>query len=336
MELDDCDGSPSVQLWPLTKVIGKSLDPGKHWFVLTKSICGIKPNKFAQNEIFRRFPDEIRSVPPADLKPAVQGCSFSMRQKNLLVASSFGLCAGLLRQREIDPKGFVASPKFIPVVDAINGIALDDCAPCNLGGKSLQANPDLEMQKLQSRIIELEAEIKKMEDSVLVSSPPLAASTPCCSSNESETSTNSISSSDSSVIEETLQSSLGPTRKKRKVAHECRKISEEIDGVLGKYHESLGCILGNSLLYGGDEQKVKVSETISKVVDLVMDATGSKQALAELLVPETYQRFLESMRVPDWVLLYFKLQAKLPDAAWQTLLNLTQLGRSGVSGTLNM
>ena len=120
------------------------------------------------------------------------------------------------------------------------------------------------------------------------------------------------------------------------MAHECRKISEEIDGVLGKYHESLGCILENSLLYGGDEQKGKVSATISKVVDLVMDTTGSKQALAELLVPETYQRFLESIRVPDWVLLYFKLQAKLPDAAWQTLLNLTQLGRSGVSGTLNM
>ena len=77
------------------------------------------------------------------------------------------------------------------------------------------------------------------------------------------------------------------------MAHECRKISEEIDGVLVKYQESLGCSLGNSLLYGGDEQKDKVSETISKVVDLVMDATGSKQALAELLVPETFQRFLE-------------------------------------------
>ena len=339
MELDDCDGSPSDQSWPLTRVIGKSLDPGKHWFVLAKGICGIKPNKFAQNEIFRRFPDEIRSVPPADLKPAIQGCSFSMRQKNLLVASSFGLCAGLLRQREIDPKGFVASPKFIPVVDAINGIALDDCgdAPCkHLGGKTLHAKPDLEVQKLQSRIIELESEIKKMADSVLFLSPPLAASTPFHFSHESERDTNSISSSGSSVIEETLQSSLGPTRKKRKVAHECRKITKEIDGVLEKYHESLACILGNSLLYGGDEQKDKVSETISEVVDLVMDANGSKQALAELLVPETYQRILESMRVPDWVLLYFKLQAKLPDAAWQTLLNLTQLGRSGVSGNLNM
>ena len=65
-----------------------------------------------------------------------------------------------------------------------------------------------------------------------------------------------------------------------------------------------------------------------------MEARGAKKGLTELLLPTTHQRLLESMRVPDWVLLYFKLQAKLPDAAWQTLLNLTQLGRSGVSFTL--
>ena len=61
-----------------------------------------------------------------------------------------------------------------------------------------------------------------------------------------------------------------------------------------------------------------------------MDAKGSRKGLSELLLPQTYQRILESLRVPDWVLLYFKLQVRLPDAAWQTLLNLTQLGRSGV------
>ena len=37
------------------------------------------------------------------------------------------------------------------------------------------------------------------------------------------------------------------------------------------------------------------------------------------------------MTVPDWVLLYFKLKTRLPDNAWRTLLNLTQLGKSGVS-----
>ena len=57
---------------------------------------------------------------------------------------------------------------------------------------------------------------------------------------------------------------------------------------------------------------------------------ADKKPLADLLHPKTYAKILESMRVPDWVLLYFKIQAKLPDNAWQTLLNLTQLGRGKV------
>ena len=128
---------------------------------------------------------------------------------------------------------------------------------------------------------------------------------------------------------------IGPTLKKRKVSQECRKVAVELDGVLAKYHETLACVLGNSFLYGSDKDKGNVSETLSEIVNLVMDAKGSKKGLEELLMPETYQRVVESMRVPDWVLLYFKLQARLPDAGWQTLLNLTQLGRSGVSSTLN-
>ena len=64
---------------------------------------------------------------------------------------------------------------------------------------------------------------------------------------------------------------------------------------------------------------------------MVMTAKGSKRRLSEVLSPDTYERILQGMRVPDWVLLYFKLQEKLPDSARQTLLNLTQLGKSGVS-----
>lgn len=42
--------------------------------------------------------------------------------------------------------------------------------------------------------------------------------------------------------------------------------------MLEKYHETLACILGNSFLYGSDEQKAKVSKAISEVVNLVMYA----------------------------------------------------------------
>ena len=297
---------------------------------------------------------------PADMKPAKRGCSFNicMQPIKLFVASSFGLCAALLRQRDISQDGLVGSAKFIPVVDAVNGIALDDCEPlCSLGGKSIHSNHGSDkLQELQSRIAELEFELQELEkksefvNSFLPFPTPLATSSPSHFPNESSDSSNrsssnsssnsnstSSSTSRSSVIEETLKSpSIGPTLKKRKVSQECRKVAVELDGVLAKYHETLACVLGNSFLYGSEKDiKGNVSETLSEIVNLVMDAKGSKKGLEELLMPETYQRVVESMRVPDWVLLYFKLQARLPDAGWQTQLNLTQLGRSGVSSTLN-
>ena len=287
---------------------------------------------------------------PVDMKPAKRGCSFNMQPIKFFVASSFGLCAALLRQRDISQDGFVGSAKFIPVVDAVNGIALDDCEPlCSLGGKSIHSNHGSDkLQELQSGIAELEFELQELEkksefvNSFLPFPTPLATSSPSHCPNESSdssssnSSSNNSSSSRSSVIEETLKSpSIGPTLKKRKVSQECRKVAVELDGVLVKYHETLACVLGNSFLYGSEKDKGNVSETLSEIVNLVMDAKGSKKGLEELLMPETYQRVVESMRVPDWVLLYFKLQARLPDAGWQTLLNLTQLGRSGVSSTLN-
>ena len=279
MDVDGVHRSP----WSLSRVTGKNLDPGKHWCVLTSSLCGVKPNVFAKNEIFRRFPEEIRSVAPADLKPAKRGCSFNMQPTKLLVVSSFGLCAALLRQRDLSPDGFVGSAKFIPVVDAVNGIALDEFESlCSLGGKSFHSNHGShELQELQSRIAELESELQELEkksecvNSFLSLSPPLATSSPAHCTNESS---DSSSSSSSSVIEETLKSpSIGPTLKKRKVSQECRKVAVELDGVLAKYHETLACVLGNSFLYGIDKDKGNVSETLSEIFQSGHGCEGIKK-----------------------------------------------------------
>ena len=79
--------------------------------------------------------------------------------------------------------------------------------------------------------------------------------------------------------------------------------------MLEKYHETLPCIL--FLFKGIDAEKAKVSETISEVVNLVMDAHGVKKGVTDLLLPTTYQELLKSMCVPDWVLLYFKIASKI-------------------------
>ena len=87
-----------------------------------------------------------------------------------------------------------------------------------------------------------------------------------------------------------------------------------------------------ALFFAAMMKRGKSETQFLRVVDIVIEATcKGKKGFTELLSSETHARVFHSMRVPYWVLLYFKLQAKLPDRAWQTLLNLSQLGKSGVS-----
>ena len=56
-----------------------------------------------------------------------------------------------------------------------------------------------------------------------------------------------------------------------------------------------------------------------------------KRAIQDLAGEETYARYIESLRVPDWVLLFFKTRGRISGHTWQTVINITQLGRTGVS-----
>ena len=68
---------------------------------------------------------------------------------------------------------------------------------------------------------------------------------------------------------------------------------------------------------------------ISEIVNSVTEKKGLKKGL-ETLVPDVLQQYLQQFRVPDWILLYFKLEAKIPDEGWQTMMNLTKLGGTRV------
>jgi len=64
---------------------------------------------------------------------------------------------------------------------------------------------------------------------------------------------------------------------------------------------------------------------------MVAEEQGVKKAAKIILSEDVFKTFIQLMTVPDWVLLYFKISAHLPDGAWQMLLNLTRLGDTGVS-----
>ena len=138
----------------LSRVTSQALDPRKHWYVLKKEICGIRPADFSRNEIFKRFPDEIRSVATRELIPAKSAfvvVEFNRMSSTVIVASTFGLISGLIRQKGIPPHSLINSPRFLPIVGLLNSVALDldnDLDPDRakdilLAGKSTKAQRNL-------------------------------------------------------------------------------------------------------------------------------------------------------------------------------------------------
>ena len=74
-----------------------------------------------------------------------------------------------------------------------------------------------------------------------------------------------------------------------------------------------------------------VSSAVSEAVEIVAENKGLKAAADLACTPEVKQKQQIAMRTPDWLQVYVKLETKLPDNGWQTILNFLNLGRSGVS-----
>ncbi|CAH3147471.1 unnamed protein product [Pocillopora meandrina] len=224
------------------------------------------------------------------------------------VVSTFEFClvAGLLRNKKI-PDELINSAGFMAISEGAKNLSF--------GAKTSQDSEELVslLTERSARINSLEGELNTeaiLDDSSLPNSP-------CCSC----TPLSSSSSSCSSIDDTKSRPDLGTINKKRQVLKRCRKITAVLDDV------------SESFLYGTDGEREKVQGIISEVIDLIVTKSkGSRNGLTELLSPQTLTNVFQGMRVPDWVLLFFKLQTRLPDSAWQTLLNLTRLGKNGRAG----
>ena len=65
--------------------------------------------------------------------------------------------------------------------------------------------------------------------------------------------------------------------------------------------------------------------------NLMFSQLGPRKALDVVLSEENKSNLFAWILIPDWAYLRAKVRMRISDAAWQTLLNLTQLGRTGVS-----
>lgn len=100
-----------------------------------------------------------------------------------------------------------------------------------------------------------------------------------------------------------------------------------IKEVCDQHRETLASVLGNMCALK-DEQAQGI---VVDVLDMVAEKREVKKMFEALLSEETLDKYISTMRVPDWVLVYFKLKARISDSTWQTAINFTNLGRTGNS-----
>ena len=138
----------------------------------------------------------------------------------------------------------------------------------------------------------------------------------------------------SSNLESVAKSSLGLISKKREMRSVSGIALDGIQNAFNSSHGSLGAILGYGSIYGNQEHQMAVSSAVAEAVEIVALNKRLKAAADFAFTPEVQQKQQIAMRAPDWLQVYVKLETKLPDNGWQTILNFLNLGRSGVSYVL--
>ena len=326
----------------LNRVFGPDLPADRCWYSLTKKLCGLQPSKFYKESSFvSKFPNEFKKVNLEDIaaESGAKGkqASFLFNggdqrgsyAKNIVyVASPFGVLAAVLRQNPATIAALLEN--HFSFINEINAIELQnvDFPPKlvsvnrtknNVSEKENDKYSDCEtfvklekeIERLKSIISELETrKLQKVTPSRKAQSynlPPTPAETPPL----------------------TPFTSLGNLRRNQRGKPRINTgiVWDNIQDVCAKFRQPLSSVLSQRVL----QKDVEAKETLHKIVETVVGVRGVKRGIEAVLGDEVHQKLVRTMQVPDWVLLYFKLQARLPDQAWQTLLNLSMLGRSGVS-----
>ena len=97
------------------------------------------------------------------------------------------------------------------------------------------------------------------------------------------------------------------------------------------HREDILTVLGD---IASEDLQSDASDILVGATDVVFQRLGAKKALDVVLSKESRSALITSIRMPDWVCLLLKIRMRISDFEWQTLLNLTQLGRTGASNIL--
>ena len=104
--------------------------------------------------------DFLRKLQPAD--SAYAAMEFNRMPATVYVASTFGLIAGLLRQKCFPPNGLVNSPVFMAAISMLNSVILDS-EPDRAKDLPFGSKTHENIEELGALLVERTARIKSLE-----------------------------------------------------------------------------------------------------------------------------------------------------------------------------
>ena len=118
--------------------------------------------------------------------------------------------------------------------------------------------------------------------------------------------------------------------KKKKIRETAVNVMKEASTLCKSNGESLGSVLGECCCLNGNAGR-EAREVVMTTFDSLIKEKGVQAAFSKLLPEGAWDERVKALRVPDWHYLLFK--SRISDSAWQDLINLTKLGRTGVKST---
>jgi len=323
------------------RVFSPSLNPRKQYYALTNEICDGPTKKFAISSFGARFPEEIKRV-KFDTVTEEDGSVSNAKhfdrgrtKEEVYVATAFGIIGGLIRSKDLKNCSFFDG-NFKNIVDCINSIDLvadysrRERQTSEEEIEALEEKLILSRKHTESLQIQLEASsslLKKLRlKEVTNRTPPPNSSIfpPKPDSGYHSSTTQAVSPN---IEEISKKNASRPTIKRKTVESRVKSVKKDIDDVCKSRRESLSTVFAQGIL-AEDEA---TQSTLDEMVDIITEIKGYKEGFHSIFSGEKWSAYFKSLRRPDWALLYYKLKAKLPDESWQTMLNVTTLGRTGVS-----
>ena len=240
-----------------------------------------------------------------------------------VVASSFGLLAVLFRQ-QAQKSSFQKDQRFSRLKEFLNGLDLSALSiereTITRGTPFPPTTPskDKHRPRVARKLSMLGPQTLPVKGEPAENSLPMTPH---------QTGGNKKQNSSPNMREICENSDIDTPEKKLLITKRGQQLISRVNALCEERRESLSTVLSFLCAFGNQD----ATGVINDVIEDVASRKGVKRAMKDLAGEETYAKYVESLRVPDWVLLFFKTRARISGHTWQSMINITQLGRTGVS-----